>query len=114
MDPAHVEPIVEYLQYQKFEPWRAIIGEDAEVYLDPPQRELSIKGRTVDSLMRRVVQWQAERMDHAKRTLIRWDRSSIGEFARLDEAGLAWANRELLDTGDLPAEGEVMEHCVAT
>ncbi len=114
LDPAHVESIVEYLHYQKFESRRVIIGEDTEVYLDPLQPELSVKGRTVASLMRLVVEWRAEQKDESNRTLIRWDRSSIGEFLVQDESGRTWTIRELLDSEEMAAEGKAMEHCVAT
>jgi hypothetical protein len=114
LDPAHVEPIVEYLQDRKFEARRVIIGEDTELLLEPAQPDLTVSGRTVASLMRRVDAWQAERKDQAVRTLIRWDRSSIGEFIGQDLAGRAWTIRELLDSDELAAEGKAMEHCVAT
>jgi hypothetical protein len=92
-----------------------IIGEDTEVDLGPPQPGLSIKGRTVASLMRRVVEWQAEEpSDQPRRGLIRWDRSTIGEYRREIESGPAWTIRELLDSDELVGEGKVMEHCVAT
>jgi hypothetical protein len=64
--------------------------------------------------MRRVLEWQAERKDQGKRTLIRWARSHIGEFVGRDEAGRAWTIRELLDSDEMAAEGKAMEHCVAT
>jgi hypothetical protein len=115
LDPAHVEPIVEYLYDQKLRSRRLIIGEDTEVDVGPPQPGLSIKGRTAASLMRRVVDWQAERRsDQPQRGLIRWDRSSIGEFHRRDEADRTWMIRELLDSDEMAAEGKAMEHCVAT
>lgn len=109
-----IEPIVEYLHDQRFERRPVIIGEDTEVYVDPPQPELRLKGWTVGSLMRRVEHWRSQRKGEAKRTLIRWDRSAIGEFAGRDEAGRAWTIRELLDSDEMAAEGKAMEHCVAT
>ena len=114
LDPAQIEPIIEYLHGQKFERRSVIIGEDTEVELEPPEPELSVKGRTVASLMRRVVEWQAERKEEVKRTLIRWDRSRISGFLGRDEAGRSWTIRELLDSNEMAAEGKAMEHCVAT
>ena len=115
LGPSQVELIVEYLQDQKFEARPVIIGEDTEIDFDPPQPELSVKGRTVASLMRRVVEWQAQRqVVEVKRTLIRWDRSSIGEYLGSDESGRSWTIRELLDSDEMAAEGKAMEHCVAT
>ena len=115
LDPAQVEPIVGYLQDQKYRHRRMIIGEDIEVDVGPPQPDLSVKGRTVASLMRRVVEWQAEqRTEQPRRGLIRWDRSGIGEFLGRDGEGRTWTIRELLDSDELAAEGKAMEHCVAT
>ena len=113
LDPAHVDPIVEYLQDRKFEARRVIIGEDTELFLEPSRPDLTVNGRTVASLMRRVVAWQAERKEQAVRTLIRWDRSSIGEFIGQDPAGRTWTIRELLDSDEMAAEGKAMDHCVA-
>jgi hypothetical protein len=114
LDPDLVEPVVEYLQDQKFQQRRVIIGEDTEVYLDAPQPGLCLKGWTVGSLLRRVEAWKSQRKEEAQRTLIRWGRSTIGEFLGRDEAGRTWTIRELLDSDDLAAEGKAMEHCVAT
>jgi hypothetical protein len=115
LDPAHVEPVVEYLHDQKFEPRRVIIGVDTEVELDPPQPDLSIKGRTFASFLRQAAEWNARwRPDRPERRLIRWDRSSIGGYLREGEEGRAWTVRELLDSDELAAEGKAMRHCVAS
>jgi hypothetical protein len=113
-DLALVEPVVEFLQDQKFQPRRVIVGEDTEVGLEAPQPDLCLKGWTLDSLRRRVEAWKSRRKEEAQRTLIRWGRSTIGEFLGRDEAGRAWTIRELLDSDDLAAEGKAMDHCVAT
>ncbi|WP_165229299.1 PcfJ domain-containing protein [Aquisphaera insulae] len=115
LDPALVEPLVEYLQDQKFENRRVIIGEDTEVAFEPPQPDLSVKGRTAESLVRRAVEWRAERTEkqEPKRTRISWERSGIGEFLRQDEEGRIWTVRELLDSDTMAAEGKAMNHCVA-
>jgi hypothetical protein len=114
IDLTQIEPIVEFLHAQRFEQRRIIIGEDTEVYLDAPQPDLSLKGWSVASLLRRVEEWKAQRQVEVKRTLIRWNRSAIGEFFGRDEQGRAWTIRELLDSDELAAEGRAMDHCVAT
>lgn len=114
LDPAHVEPIVEYLHDQKFEHRRVIIGRDTVVYLEPPRPDLSIKGCTVASLLRRAIEWRARRPSaEPERRLIRWERSAIGEYRREGDEGRAWTIRELLDSDELAAEGKAMRHCVA-
>lgn len=112
-DPNRVGPIVAYLLDQKFDYRPAIIGEDTEIHLGPPQPELSIKGRTIAALWRKAVEWQARRKEETKRVLVRWDRSNIGEYRNCDEQGRHWTIRELLDSDDLAAEGKVMKNCVA-
>jgi hypothetical protein len=115
LDPAQVEPAIEFLQDQKFEERRVIIGENTEVCLDAPQPDLSLKGWTVASLLRRVEAWQAQRRPKVlERRLIRWERSGFGDFEWHDESGRTWTIRELLDSDALAAEGQAMEHCAAT
>ncbi len=114
LDSTQVEPVVEFLHDQRFEPRRVIVGEDTEVDLDAPHPDLSLKGWSVASLLRRVEEWKARRRAESERTLIRWDHSAIGEFLGRDAQGRAWTIRELLDSDELAAEGRAMDHCVAT
>lgn len=114
LDTAQVEGIVEYLHAQKFEHQRVVIGDETEILLDPPQPDLSIKGRTVASLMRQAEAWLAEaKPTTPEKRQIRWERSDVGEYRREDSRGCAWAIRELLDSDALAAEGKAMHHCVA-
>ncbi|MHB1557088.1 MAG: PcfJ domain-containing protein [Isosphaeraceae bacterium] len=114
LELAHIGLIVEYLYDQKFETRTVIIGEDTELCLGPPQPGLSLRGRTAASLYRRVLEWQSEPKHQASRTLIRWDRSPIGEFTGQDDSGRSWTIRELLDSDAMAAEGKAMHHCVAS
>jgi hypothetical protein len=115
LDMAQVDPIVEYLYDQKFAQRTVIIGEDTELSIDPPRPDLSIKGCTVASLVRRAAEWKAEQRPAApERKRFAWGRSGIREFRGAGEEGRAWTIRELLDSDDLAAEGKAMKHCVAT
>jgi hypothetical protein len=114
LDLEFVGPIVEYLHAQKFTYQKAILGEDSEVYLEPPQPDLTVKGRTVASLSRQAEEWRARQADTPQRRYFRWDRSAIAEYRRDDADGRSWTIRELLDSGQLAAEGKAMRHCVAT
>jgi hypothetical protein len=117
LELARIDSIVEFLDDQKFGERQVVIGEDTEVYLDPPQPNLSIKGWSVATLLRRIEECKARQravVKMKKPTVIRWDRSPIGEFFGEDEAGRSWTIRELLDSDALAAEGKAMEHCVAT
>ena len=96
-----------------------------------PQPGLSLKGWSANSLLRRVEEWrerrqaeerearrveerEARRKARLEPVFARWDRSAIGEFRSLDDAGQTWTVRELLDSDELAAEGRAMSHCVAT
>lgn len=115
MDLARVGAIVDYLHDRKFEPEWVIVGDETEITLEPPQPDLTIKGRTVASLTRGADEWRARRRpEKARRRLFRWERSAFGEYRREGEGGLAWTVREILDSDELAAEGAAMQHCVAT
>lgn len=115
LDVACIDPIVEYLHDQKYRQRTVIIGEDTEISIDPPRPDLSIKGCTVASLLRRATEWKAEQRSEAPvRKRFAWNRSEIGEYQRSEDEARAWTIRELLDSDDLAAEGKAMKHCVAT
>lgn len=117
LDLARVPAIVDYLFSQKCEQVPVIIGEDTEIYLDPPQPDLCLKGWTLSSLLRRVEAWEAERRDsagEAERLRLAWNPTTIGGFEVEVDAGVRWTIRELLDSDAMAAEGKAMEHCVAS
>jgi len=105
---------VEFLQDRRHA-WRLVrIADDVEIFLDPPEPDLSLRGWTAGTLLRRAQEWDARRKQDARRAVLRWDRSPIGEFEHVDASGRSWTIHELLDSGDLVAEGRAMEHCVAS
>ncbi len=118
--PAHVGPVVEFLHHRRFERRRVLVGEDTEV--DGPEPDLSVKGWSAASMLRRVEEWQARkraeeraaRQAELARALVRWGRSAIGEFREPAGPGQYWTIRELLSSDELAAEGQAMSHCVAT
>jgi hypothetical protein len=115
LELVHVDPIVEFLWYQKFDQPRVIIGDDTEVFLDPPQPDFTMKGRTLASVLRRVGEWRESRRSSPEHRVLRWPRSAIGEYRSVDgpEPGQCWTIRELLDSDELVAEGKAMHNCVA-
>lgn len=112
LDLAHVAPVIEYLYAQKFECQQVIIGDDTELAISPPQPDLTVKGRTVESLMKRHAEWLAARTEERQRVTIRWERTGIAEY-RTQCFDRTWTIRELLDSNELAAEGKAMNHCVA-
>lgn len=114
LDIALIPEILRALHYRKFEPIRVRIGEDEVIELDPPQPDLSLKGWTLASLLRRIPRWKAKRERAYRRRVIHWERLGIGECRAKDEEDREWTIRELLDSEALVAEGEAMNHCVAS
>jgi hypothetical protein len=114
LDLAHVGPIVDYLHNQRFVPQEVFV-EEGDVSDDPPQPNLSMKGRTPRSLLRQVAEWHA-RLKHRKVREIRWGRSGIGEFHMPVEPDgqRCWTIRELLSSGEIDREGAAMRHCVGS
>jgi hypothetical protein len=117
LDFTHVAPIVEYLHGQRFVAEEALVEEGA-LSVDPPQPNLSMKGRTPRSLLRQLAEWQARLRRLPRVVESRWSRSGIGEFRRVEPdgsrpGGSCWTIRELLSSGELYREGLAMRHCVA-
>jgi hypothetical protein len=96
--------------------------EEGEPAIDPPQPNLSMKGRTPRALLRQLAEWQARLRRLPRVGELRWRRSSIGEFCWVEPEGESqgsppgerrWTIRELLSSGELYREGVAMRHCVA-
>lgn len=113
LDPRYVQPIIEFLQYIKFEP-----QENVHVPLEPA---FSMKGRTVPALLRLVEAWQAAR----KSAEAAQNKPEAPNWAGFPLADYVWAEGEGLDTVTyrikqlrtvyaLREEGRTMSHCVAT
>ena len=118
LDPRQIGPIVDYLQNQRFE------GADVEVRpgewrREPPaQPGLTMRGRTVATLMRQVDEW------HASLGTMRDVPDGLydaAEFPGIDiekkrdgRAVLHWSIRQLRTARDLVLEGEALRHCVAS
>ena len=113
LDPAQVGPIVDYIHFQRYEP---VIQGDGT--MAPAQPNFSMKGRSVDRLLRQVQQWHGQLAAQ----------SHVGRFVRWEACGIPgkmWAEgtgksakqlsiRELLDSNALQAEGARMHHCVGS
>jgi hypothetical protein len=117
LDPMHVGSIVDYLHDQRFVAYQEF-AEEGPVSDDPPQPNLSMKGRTPRSLLWQLGEWHAWLRRTKRFQELRWPRSTIGEF-RLEvephegEPG-CWTIRQLLSSSELYREGVAMRHCVAT
>ena len=117
LDLVHIGPIVDYLHAQKFVAPEGVDPQGRRH--QPPQPNLSMKGRSPDALLRQVDQWHR---DLARQSNIRsreWHPQPFAEFEFVEGDVAAnnwkrWTIRELLTTKALQTEGRQMCHCVAS
>jgi hypothetical protein len=120
LDPAHHGPIVDFLRHQKFEPSvpNPIAGGPGEPPLIPAQPNLSMKGRTPESVLRAMREWHRSlAQGRAKTIAVSWGPSGFPDFVHEDgagEDGRLYRIVELLSSSELFAEGRAMRHCVAS
>lgn len=119
LDPVHVGPILDYICHQRYVPQEQINPDGTIEYLDPQEPNSTMKGRTPDSILRRLDTWHRGLSKSVRKALKRWPSSGFKGFATVDEdmqAGemRSWTIEEILNIPDLIDEGRAMHHCVAT
>ena len=118
LDPVHIHPIIDYLQHQRFVPVDIQMGD--QLQRQPLQPNLSMQGRTAESLLRQMAGWHDElSYDPLLIDVDQWRPSGIAgllfdEGQRRTPSWRQWSIRELLTTRALAAEGRAMQHCVAS
>jgi hypothetical protein len=119
LDLAQLGPVVDFLQYQRFE-WREGVSPDGVFGRQPPPRpDYPMKGRTVASLLRQVTEWHKELGRETYRPLVSWRPAPFHGFRLIQvepELGnlRVWTITEILTNRDLFVEGQAMRHCIAT
>jgi hypothetical protein len=119
LDLAHVGPIVDFLQHQRFE-WKEGVSQDGVFGKQPPPHpDYTMKGRTVASILRQVREWHEELGREANRPSVSWPRSPFNGFRLVQgQESLGnmrvWTITEILTSRGLSLEGQAMRHCVAT
>lgn len=117
LDKIHVGPIIDYLHHQRFESRQEFTAPGVREQLPPQQPNLSMKGRTPDSLLKQVERWHVQ-LGKIRSPEKQWQSSGIKPFEM--RSGIAnknlriWRIHELLSTAELVDEGRKMRHCVAT
>ena len=118
LDKVHVGPIIDFLYYQRFA--RQEVFDDNRLHMvPPPQPQLSMRGRTPESLLRQVQQWHQQLGKAGASTARQWPSNGIDGFHYMEgiegsDNLKLWTIRELLDSKSLQHEGRQMKHCVAT
>jgi hypothetical protein len=119
LDPACVGPIVDYIYNQRFV-GRLIPGPDGQVIRgEPLQPNMTMKGRSLDKLLRQVDEWHEELGIEEDEEWIEWPGSGIRAYSTEEEderlgTTVRWSVVELCDSRALAQEGQAMHHCVRT
>ncbi|MEM6551469.1 MAG: PcfJ domain-containing protein [Planctomycetota bacterium] len=118
LDRAQVGPIVDYLHDRRHRAQPAMLVEGRLVEPGPAQPNLSMQGRSPETLLRQVRQWHGRlargSVQHVPRS---WKPCGIAGLSRVEGTGrrkVLWRVRELCDSRELLAEGRAMRHCVAS
>lgn len=119
LDVAHVGPIIDYVHHQRHVGQERRNPDGSIRLIDPPDPDFTMKGRTPESMLRRVEAWHASLSKAAAKTPRTWPSSGIQGFEWVDEDERAgeirnWAIEEVLNDRALSEEGKAMRHCVAT
>ncbi len=116
MNLSDVGPIIDYLYSQKFGEAEPAALADSRAHDDAPDPGLSMKGRTLAALLRRVDDWHDKLARESKRPRASWQPSGIAPFLleRPDAYKVmhTWVVRELLNSRELMEEGREQKHCV--
>jgi len=116
LDRRHVGPIVDFLFHHKFETREVVTGGGQRQQLLPPQPNLSMRGRTAESLLGQVDAWHRALGKKAGADGVRFAPSGFSglEMKKGREGRERWRIRELLSGFELQQEGSIMRHCVAS
>jgi hypothetical protein len=119
LDLAQVGPVVDFLQYQRFE-WREGMPPDGVYGAQPPPRpDYTMKGRTVASILRQVEEWHKELGKESNKPSVSWLHAPFNDFRLVQEEEAlgnvrVWTNGEILTSRALFLEGQAMRVCVAS
>jgi hypothetical protein len=103
----------------KYEKREVFLERGIATELPPAQPNFSMRGRTVNSLLKAVDSWHKELGKIAKGGKYAWKKSPIQEYkfteGRKETKNMKiWRIEELLSSKELIEEGRQMKHCVAT
>lgn len=119
LDAANVQPIIDYIWNQKYEPQEIFIERGVARELGPAQPNFSMRGRSAHTLLRQVEQWHDQLGRETRGGNYQWRKSVIKNF-KYTEGSVENGNRcdwtiyELLSSNELVVEGRRQDHCVAS
>jgi hypothetical protein len=113
VDPVQIGPMIDYIQAVRHDR-----TQDGTMEFGSPQPAFSMKGRTVQSMLRMMREWH--RSLGAGSASLSWVRSPFEpllfeEFSRDgSEMPRRWQMMELINSAQLRREGAALNHCVAS
>ncbi|MDB5388090.1 MAG: hypothetical protein JWM11_3736 [Planctomycetaceae bacterium] len=118
LDLAQVEPIIDYLQYQKFTPQEILVAPGKLERRPPPRPNLTMKGRTVDALLRNVDTWH-RKLATTSQPKAEWSAAGFRGLSFVEGTSEGnnlkiWTISELLSSAALFAEGRKLRRCVGS
>lgn len=116
LDPVHIGPIIDYLYQQRFV---SVPAENANSAPGPKQPNLSMKGRSPETLLEQVLRWHRDLAKSSGQKSRMWSTTNIPPFRMTDgkigEPNFKiWTIRELHTQQSLIVEGKKLRHCVAS
>ena len=119
LSTTYINPIIDYIRHQKYEPQRILQPDGQVVDGAPPQPNYSMKGRGADKLLRAVDEWHAQLSGLENMPLKTWKPSGLHEFSYREidgklERQVEWTIGELVTSAQLGVEGRIMHHCVGS
>lgn len=119
LDVTHVGPIVDYIHHQ-----RTVVREQRDAdgsvcAVGTPDPDFTMKGRTPESMLRRVDAWHRGMNRSQPKHSRQWESCGVNGYTWVDEDERAgeirtWRIEEIRNSRDLAYEGKHMKHCVAS
>jgi hypothetical protein len=118
LDLAHIGPIIDYIEQQRFVSQEVFVAPGVVKRRGPVQPNFTMKGRTPASLLWQVESWHRT-LAKMQQPKAEWPPSGIPSFEFIEGGEKSgnlkvWTITELLSTKALVSEGRKMKHCVAT
>lgn len=119
LDRAHVNPIIDYVWNQRYEPVIVFVERGVAEERPPEQPNFTMRGRTAEALLRAVDAWHGRLGREQSGGDLQWRKSVVPDFVQPEgsaegKAMQVWRIRELVSSKELVAEGRQQGHCVAS
>lgn len=117
LDPRQIGPLIDYLHSQRFERTEIEVAPGQWRQEPPPQPGLSMRGRTIDGLLRQVEIWHrnlGRQSGRSGQVYLAAEFNGIAIQKKSSGKPVKWAIRQLRSSNDLQIESKELRHCVAS